>query len=437
MTTLDAPSDRPPRAGTDRHGDRLDRSTAGNLIWSVSGEAVRLAGSFGAFLILTRVFVPAELGLLIAATGLFTVLVPFAGLGGGWLVMRRVTNEAWSPAEALAVANGMALVGSLGLGVLALAARPLIMPQMPWLWFVGVGISEMVVLGLVETTLFAAQATERLVAKAVGWAVYGLARAGAAAIVVATVDDPSVGLWISITIGIGLVVLVVAQMLTLGQLIGAQRPRWRDVSAGLPYSLGFGAERLFAASDSVLLVRLGYETDAGLYGAARRLLTVSIAPVLAALQAVNAQLWRAGGQHPNGAAEARRLAWKLSAVGSGYGLATAAAWFVVGDSVAGLLGSGYAEAADIVPWLGVVPLLLVLEVFAAMALTSSGHHTHRVVLTLLIGVVNVVLNLLWIPELGWRGAVYASLLSSALYVALLWLTLGWVARSRPIGGGCS
>lgn len=415
------------RPGTDSPG--------GSLAWSVSGEVVRLGGSFGAFLILVRLFSPGELGLLVAATGLYSVLLPFAGLGGGWLVLRRVTTEAWSPIDALAVANGMALLGSLGVGLLALVLRLLLLPQMPLAWFVGVGISEMVLLGLVETTLFAAQAQERLMAKAVTWSVYGLGRAVAAAGLFLLVDDPGLGMWIGVTIGIGALVLMVSQVLTVGSLAGCRRPRRADVAAGLPYSVGFGAERLLAASDNVLLVRLGYQAEAGLYAAARRLLTVSIAPVLAALHAVSAQLWRAGGGSPEGAGAARALAWRLSALGSLYGVATALGWLVLGDTVAGLIGPDYAEASAILPWLGLVPLLLVLEIFAATALTASGLHRHRVALTVGVGAVNVALNLAWIPGWGWRGAVAASLLSSSLYVASLWSILAWAAaRARPSGG---
>ena len=410
------------------------RSAMANLFWSLSGEGVRLVSSFGAFLILVRVFPPSQFGLLVAATGLFAVLFPFAGMGGGWLVLRRVTAESWSAIDALATANGMMLVGSAGLGLLAVAARPVLMPQMPLLWFVGVGVSEMVLLGLVETTLFAAQATERLVAKAAAWSVYGLGRAGAAVFLVVAVDEPDLGMWIALTIVIGLVVLLVAQILTVGRLVGVHRPRRVDVKDGLPYSVGFGAERLLAATDNVLLVRLDYAADAGLYAAARRLLTVSIAPVMAGLHAVSARLWRAGGQSRNRVADARRLAVRLSALGSVYGVVVAVAWIMLGDTVARVLGAEYAEAAVILPWLSVIPLLLVLEVFAATALTGAGYHGHRVVLTMAVGVLNIGLNLLWIPGLGWRGAVYASLISSAVYVALLWLTLSWAA-ARVDGDG--
>jgi O-antigen/teichoic acid export membrane protein len=432
-------TDDPALADSDARGEpgaAPARSAVGNLFWSLSGEGVRLVSSFAAFLILVRVFPPSEFGLLVAATGLFAMLFPFAGMGGGWLVLRRVTAESWSVADALATANGMMLLGSVGLGALAVAAHPIVMPQMPLPWFVGVGLSEMVLLGLVETTLFAAQATERLVAKAAAWSVYGLGRAGAAVVLVVAVDEPDLGLWIALTVVIGLVVLLVAQILTVGRLVGVRRPRRVDVSDGLPYSVGFGAERLLAATDNLLLVRLDYAADAGLYAAARRLLTVSIAPVMAGLHAVSARLWRAGGQSRNQVADARRLALRLSALGSVYGVVVAGAWILLGDTVAGVLGADYAEAAVILPWLSVIPLLLVLEVFAATALTGAGYHGHRVVLTVMVGVLNIGLNLAWIPGLGWRGAVYASLVSSALYVALLWLTLNWAAaRADQTGGG--
>ncbi len=431
ITTDDSAVGGPDAEG--RLGGRLRSSAVGNLLWSLSGEAVRLVSSFGAFLILVRIFPPADFGLLVAATSLFAMLFPFAGMGGGWLVLRRVTTESWAASDALATANGMMFLGSAALGLLAIVARPLIMPQMPLRWFIGVGISEMVLLGLVETTLFAAQATERLMAKAVAWSVYGLGRAGAAVALVLVVDDPGLGLWIVMTIGIGVVVLVVAQLLTVGRPVGAARPRRRDITDGLPYSVGFGAERLLSASDNVLLVRLDYAADAGLYAAARRLLTVSIAPVIAGLHAVSAQLWRTGGQARNQAAASRRLALRLTALGSVYGLVVAVAWIMFGGTVARLLGPDYAEAAVILPWVGVVPLLLVLEVFAATALTGSGYHSQRVVLTIAVGLLNIVLNLAWIPGLGWRGAVYASLLSSVLYVALLWLTLSWAASRADDG----
>jgi len=80
--------------------------------------------------------------------------------------------------------------------------------------------------------------------------------------------------------------------------------------------------------------------------------------------------------------------------------------------------------------MSIVPFLLALETFAAMALTASGFHTHRVVWTLVSGVVNVGLNLWWIPDHGWRGAAGATIASSVLYVVALWVTLNW-ASGRP------
>lgn len=399
----------------------------GNLSWSILAEAVRLVSSFGAFLILLRVYRPADYGLLMATTALFTTLFPLASVGGGWLVLQRVTRDSWSPRDALAVTSGLTVVGSLVIGAIALGLRPLMLPLMPIHLFIGVAVSEMLLMGLVEVTLYAAQATERLVAKAATWSVYGLGRAVAAGALMLATDNAGLGSWIGITIGIGITVLIVAQVATVGRLVPPMIPRWVDVREGLPYSIGFGAERLLATTDNILLVRFDYVTEAGLYAAARRLMTVSLAPCMAALHAVSARLWRAGSRT---VVDALRLALRYTAYGTVYGLVTIAAWLLFGDTVTAVLGSTYAESADIVPWLSVLPVLTVLEIFAATALTGAGLHDRRVFLTLVAGALNVVLNVMWIPAAGWQGAVYASLLSSAVYVVLLWMVLAHAAGWR-------
>ena len=318
----------------------------------------------------------------------------------------------------------MTILGSIAVGGLALLFRPLILPQMPALLFVGVTISDMLLLGLVEVTLFAAQATERLVAKAVAWSVYGLGRATAAGVMLAIADEPGLGVWVAVSIGVGLVVLGVAQRATIGGFVTPTWPRWIDVRDGLPYSLGFGVERLLATTDNILLVRFGYSVEAGLYAAARRLLTVSLAPCLAAVHAVSARIWTAGARSVSAA---RSLAVRFTVIGLGYGLASLVIWLVLGGRLARLLGSDYAGSAAILPWLAVLPLLTVLETFAATALTGSGLHNRRVVLSVMAGILNIALNVILIPSSGWRGAVAASLISSVVYVIGLWLALGHAA----------
>ncbi len=399
-----------------------------NLSWSVLAEAVRLVSSFVAFLILLRIYPPGDFGRLVATTALAMTLFPLASVGGGWLTLRRVTNDGWSTERALAVTSGMTILGSVVVGSIAVVIRPLILPQMPVLLFIGVMFGDMLLLGLVEVTLFAAQANERLVAKAVAWSVYGLGRAGAAAIVLHTVDEPGLGVWIVASIGIGLAVVLVAQRMTVGRLVGPTTPRWIDVRDGLPYSFGFGVERLMATSDNVLLVRLGFSIEAGLYAAARRLLTVSLAPCMAALHAVSARLWQAGARSVS---DARTLAVRFTGYGVVYGLVSLVAWLVLGDVLSRLLGSTYRESAEILPWLSVLPLLTMLELFVATALTAADLHNRRVVLSAAAGLVNIGLNIALIPAHGWRGAVIASLISSVAYVIGLWLTLTVAARREP------
>ena len=432
----------PEQRSTATGGD--DRLRLANLFWSISGEAARLVTSFIALLLLVRLFEPEEFGLLVAATGLFNALFPFAGMGGGWLVLRRVTAESQSTMGALASASGMMLIGSAVLGLLAALLQPVILPQLSLLAFLGVAVSEMLLLGLVETTLFAAQAERRLKAKAITWALYGTARAGAAAgLLVFGGESVGLGSWILTTIGVGAIVLATAQLLTVGGPVIPRRPGPGDIRDGLPYALGFGADRVLFVSDTVILAALGNATDAGLYAGARKLMTVTIAPVIAALHAVSADLWATGGQRKTNANAVTAMAIRFTGLGVVYGVAAASGWILFGDAIASVLGPEYSESADILPWLSVVPLLLALEIFAGTALTASDHHRHRVTVTLAAGVANVAANLVLIPGWGWRGAVAASLSASALHVIGLWTVLAWAARRRQpataptIGGGLS
>ena len=415
--------------GTD--GAESPPSLATNTVWSLAAEGFRLVGSLVTFVILTRLYEPSEFGILVATISLFGFVFPHASVGAGWLVMKRVASEGWSPEEAMARATGMALTG----GVVAVAGlmllRPLILPQVSAAMFFGLAISELFLVGMVEITLFAAQATERLIVKAATWTTYGMGRAAAALAILVLVDDPDLGVWIVANAMVGVLVLLMAQTMTLGRVVAPVRPVWADVRLGLPYSLGFGSDRLRDVADTVALVRLDYEADAGLYSAARRLVNVAQAPIIASLHAVNARIWRAGGRS---AADARAVAVRSTAVGAAYGSVVGVGILLGGSVAASFLGDSYEETGAVLRWMSIVPLLLALETFAAMALTASGFHTHRVVWTLVSGVVNVGLNLWLIPDHGWRGAAGATIASSVLYVVALWLTLNWASQERVTRG---
>ncbi|MCP4248435.1 MAG: hypothetical protein GY778_15415, partial [bacterium] len=167
-----------------------------------------------------------------------------------------------------------------------------------------------------------------------------------------------------------------------------------DIRQGIPFSVGFGADRLRNVSDTVMLVRFGFDTDAGLYSAARRLINVAQTPIIATQHATNARLFQAGSES---VASCRRLAMRLTALAVLFGFAAMLAIALLGRPLVSLLSDSYRDVGQVMVWMSFLPMMLALETFAGMALTASGHHGRRVALNLLTGGVNVVLNLVLIP----------------------------------------
>ena len=402
-----------------------EASLVSNTMWSIGAEGIRLISSVVTFLILTELYGPEQFGVLVATTGLFGFVFPQASAGAGWLLLRRLTNDGWSIDDALARAAGMVVLGGALFGAIMLAIRPLLLPQASVELFIGLAISELIFVGLVEVTLFAAQATEKLIVKAAVWTTYGVGRAAGALLLLLLVDSPDLGPWILINGVVAMLVLLTAQWMTVGRLIAPVWPQFTDFRQGVPYSLGFGADRIRDVADAVILVRVGFEGDAGLFSAARRLVNVTQAPIIAGLHAVNARIWRAGARS---ACDARSVAVRCSAIGSFYSIVVAIGMIVVGGPMAALLSEGYEETGTVLVWMSPLPLLLALEIFPAMALTASGYNQVRVLLSLGVGAVNVGLNLALIPEHGWRGATIAALASGGFHVVALWIALQVFSR---------
>lgn len=400
---------------------------ATNTFWSLGAEVIRLASSLATFLILTHLFPPDEFGILIAASSLFGFAFPQASMGAGWLVLKKITDGTSTVEDALAGATGMLLAGGAVVGSALLALRPVLMPQVSAQLFVLLCLSELFLLGMVEINLFAAQAIERLDIKAAVWATYGIGRLAAASLLYLAIDEPNLVAWVALSTLVSLVVLALAQYLTVGRILRPRAPTLRDARDGLPLSVGFGADRLRDVADTVMLVNLGFEVEAGLYSAARRFVNVSQTPIIAFQHASNARMFAAGARS---VATSRRLAKRLSIVSAAYGVVAAGVLFSAGGLVALILSDSYDEVGTVLRWMALIPFLLALETYPAMALTASGLHGRRVVLNLSTTLLNIVLNLMWIPTRGLQGAVMATVFTSLVYIVLLWTVLGWSARKE-------
>src|SRR5207248_3124054 len=93
-----------------------------------------------------------------------------------------------------------------------------------------------------------------------------------------------------------------------------------------------------------------------------------------------------------------------------------------------MFGSGYGEAALVIRGLALLPALRVLQYFPGNALSGAGYYRFRSACQAGTAALNVGLNVLLIPRLGWRGAVFATIAAETVFAAALWWMLAVLMR---------
>ena len=91
------------------------------------------------------------------------------------------------------------------------------------------------------------------------------------------------------------------------------------------------------------------------------------------------------------------------------------------------------EVVDVVRWLAFIPLVKGLQYFPGNALTGSDNHSIRSAIIFITASVNLIANLLLIPQFGWRAAAVTTLLSESLFAVLLWLAVFVLAQRERLG----
>lgn len=413
-----------PRAGARDPG--LSRDTG----WALGAEATKLLTAVGTFLIVTALLPPAEYGVYVGTLGLMWFALPFATFGAGYLLLKRLAGEDVPLDEALGRAVGVVVCGGLACAALFVLAQPVLLPQSPPLVLGLLAVAELVFGGLHEVAAFTCQATRRLRLSMALRLLQGGSRFVAAVGLVVLHPDAGLTAWAWLHLATATIAAAVSLVVLDGVRgrVPFRRPRLGEMRLGLPYSIGFGADKLRESADVVLLLRLGSGVEAGIYGAATRLVNLAVLPVRALIASSNARIFAAGARSVGDAASVAR---RVTLLVVGYTVPAAVLVAVAGPAAVSVLSSEYAATGEALRLLAVLPLLIGLEAYVATALTAVGRQGLRVASTLASTGVNVALNIWWIPEYGWRGAAVATLLSSALNGTVCWSVLGWLtARGR-------
>jgi O-antigen/teichoic acid export membrane protein len=283
-------------------------------------------------------------------------------------------------------------------------------------------VADLVLLKVTELAAFGFAAVDQMKQTSIQNVVVSLLRLGGIVTLVVTVHPVTLDLWVRTYLLTTLLGTLYALMKG-GQLWGRPVVDWQalreDAAEGAYFSVAGSATTIYNDIDKVMLSRLADLASTGVYGAAYRVIDVTMTPVRSLAAAAYPRFFRQG---VDGMAGTYPYALSLIAKTSIYGAVASAGLWLAAPILPFILGNQYQAVVPAVRWLALIPLLRCLHSFMADALSGAGLQPIRTGIQVLVALINIGLNAAILPRYSWRGAAWTSLGCDGLLVVLFWST---------------
>ncbi len=385
--------------------------------WALAAELAQLILGLAAFSLLAIRMDAEQFGIYSAAVAYATLGMTISYFGSQQILMLDNANGVVF-AEVWARTLSVALAGSVLTSVVLTLAQPLLLPELDWRAFFAIILAQTALFGVIDLAVIAAQAHRSMITAALIRVVSGAARLlsvlayGWAGTTTAAGWAP----WAVLGWGVAAVGALVVVSRAFSAPFRLRRLDFDEVRRGAPFVFAASTTSVLDAADRPMLVRFGFSDDAGRYAAAFRVAALASIPFQAVVRSTDADFYEDGAL---GIERAVARAKRFTLVAVTYGVFAFAVLVIIAPLVPALLGADYEGAQNIVRALAALPLLRGAQIFFANSLTGSGLQRLRNRALLIATLVNIGLNVILIPRLGWSGAVAATLLAEALLAALL------------------
>lgn len=396
------------------------------------GQGLKLFVQAGYFVLIARSLGPDAFGAFAAVVALAAVLGPFSGMGTPNLFIRDVRSG--KREAAICWGNGLLLTILSGttLTIVVVALNYIFHLKTGIFVVVIVCLSDLIFMKVTELAAFGFAASDRMKDTSIQSVVISLLRLAAIVLLIVTLHKVSLSQWVWAYLFTGMLATIYA-VYKGGKLWG--RPRFQlaslreDISEGIFFSISTSATSIYNDVDKIMLGRLSDFVSTGIYSAAYRIIDVSMTPVRSLVSAAYPQFFKRGvGGMRATYPYAKSLIYKSSL----YGAAISTSVWLFAPVLPSLLGRQYIAAVPALRWLALIPFLRCFHVFLADSLSGAGFQRTRTAIQVIVGLVNVGLNLVILPRYSWRGAAWTSLACDGMLVVVFWLTAIYLFRRQPL-----
>jgi O-antigen/teichoic acid export membrane protein len=388
---------------------------ARNTGWMLLGLGLKFVVQGLFFAVIARALGVQNYGAFVGVVGLVGVVSPFAALGSANLLLKNVARDGAQFKKNYGLALLTTLLASALLFGLVISISHFLLPAtIPLTLVMLVAAADLFGLNIVVICTQAFLAFERVKWTASINVLLSATRLAAALILVMLYRSPSALQWGFFYFGSTSIVMMVSLGLVLTKL-GAPAFSLSRTAAefreGIYFSVNGGAASIYNDIDKAMLARLGTLEATGIYGAAYRLIDVSIVPVSSLLAAAGPGFFRAGEE---GISRAMQYAKPLVFRALAYGALISIALLAGAGILPYVLGGQYRLTVEALRWLSVIPMLKAVHISLSDALTAAGYQWLRTSIYTGVALFNVLINLWIIPAYSWRGAAWSSVASDVL-----------------------
>jgi O-antigen/teichoic acid export membrane protein len=386
-------------------------------LWMLIAYGVRLIAQGTSYVFLVRLLGSEQFGAFTAAFALATLISPIAEMGSYSLAVRDAASLQPTPVTFGRSLIVIALCFPICLSIM-LFIKPLLLAKVSWLVVINVVVAVCLGGSLNRLALGIHVGKQMLDRNAALETMNGLLQlvwVGLLYLIGATVE-----VWTLLFLGHYLLMAVVSLnwvTKTWGKPHFIFTDLREQIRSGIHFALASVSHFGTSESDKMLLAHYSTLNATGTYGAAQRLIGVAFFPLQAFLGATYSQFFQAG--MDDGISGTRTLVRRFLPFVAGYGMLMWAVMYFGAGILGSILGNGYADTTTALRLLSPVILLQGCQFLMADALTGGGLQKIRSSMLLAALVSGVLINLILVPLLGWRGAALTNLIVQSILTSSL------------------